>query len=82
MESKQLILLTQKKENNMANDYDDSDFEENKKIAEENKKTIKEIMKKGKMAPEPEDPEQNKPKIKLRCGGSKGKPKIAKKGWR
>ena len=79
----------------MANDYDDSDFEENKKIAEENKKTIKEIMKKGKMAPEPEepeDPEQNKPKIKLRCGGSKGykkgglvtkgKPKIAKKGWR
>jgi hypothetical protein len=54
MESKQLILLTQKKENNMANDYDDSDFEENKKIAEENKKTIKEIMKKGKMAPEPE----------------------------
>jgi hypothetical protein len=89
MESKQLILLTQKKENNMANDYDDSDFEENKKIAEENKKTIKEIMKKGKMAPEPE---QDKPKIKLRCGGSKGykkgglvtkgKPKIAKKGWR
>jgi hypothetical protein len=70
MESKQLILLTQKKENNMANDYDDSDFEENKKIAEENKKTIKEIMKKGKMAPEPEDPEQNKPKIKLRCGSS------------
>ena len=58
----------------MANDYDDSDFEENKKIAEENKKTIKEIMKKGKMAPEPEepeDPEQNKPKIKLRCGSSK-----------
>jgi hypothetical protein len=90
MESKQLILLTQKKENNMANDYDDSDLQENKKIAEENKKTIKEIMKKGKMAPEPEDPEQNKPKIKLRCGGSKGykkgglvtkgKPKIAKKG--
>jgi hypothetical protein len=46
-------------------------------------------MKKGKMAPEPE---QDKPKIKLRCGGSKGykkgglvtkgKPKIAKKGWR
>jgi len=79
----------------MANDYDDSDFEENKKI-------IKEIMKKRKMAPEPEDPEQDKPKIKLRCGssglklrgcgGSKGykkgglvksgRPKIAKKGWR
>jgi len=55
----------------MANDYDDSDFEENKKIAEENKKIIKEIMKKRKMAPEPEDPEQDKPKIKLRCGSSK-----------
>jgi hypothetical protein len=38
MESKQLILLTQKKENNMANDYDDSDLQENKKIAEEIKK--------------------------------------------
>ena len=71
------------------NDYDDSDLQENKKIAEENKKTLKELMKKGKMAPEPE---QDKPKIKLRCGGSKvykkgglvtkGKPKIAKKGWR
>ena len=54
----------------MANDYDDSDFEENKKIAEENKKTLKELMKKGEMAPEPEDPEQDKPKIKLRCGSS------------
>ena len=57
----------------MANDYDDSDFEENKKIAEKNKKTLKELMKKGKMAPEPEDPEdpeQDKPKIKLRCGSS------------
>jgi len=81
------------------NDYDkslDSDLQEIKKSAEkrkaENKKLAEEIMKKGKMAPEPKDPEQNKPKIKLRCGGSKGykkgglvtkgKPKIAKKGWR
>ena len=81
------------------NDYDkslDSDLQEIKKSAEktkaENKKLAEEIMKKGEMAPEPEDPEQNKPKIKLRCGRSKGykkgglvtkgKPKIAKKGWR
>ena len=94
------------------NDYDkslDSDLQEIKKSAEkrkaENKKLAEEIMKKGKMAPEPEDPEdpeQDKPKIKLRCGSSglklrgcggsrgykkgglvtKGKPKIAKKGWR
>ena len=77
------------KVNEMANDYDDSDLQENKKIAKKNKKTLQELMKKGKMAPEPE---QDKPKIKLRCGGSKGykkgglvtkgKPKIAKKGWR
>ena len=61
----------------MANDYDkslDSDLQEIKKSAEkrtaENKKLAEEIMKKGKMAPEPEDPEQDKPKIKLRCGSS------------
>jgi len=73
----------------MEKDYDDSDLEENRKSAAANKKLTEEIMKKGKMAPEPE---QDKPKIKLRCGGSKGykkgglikkgKPKLAKKGWR
>jgi hypothetical protein len=79
--------------NKMANDYDDSDLKENKKSAAANKKDAEEIMKKGKMAPSP-----NKPKMKFRCGAkkscghrenkqngglvTKGKPKIAKKGWK
>jgi hypothetical protein len=55
------IINTKKEENNMANDYDDSDFEENKKIAEENKKNYKRNNEKGKMAPEPKSQKiQNK----------------------
>ena len=66
--------------------YDDEGaFDENKKINEEDKAEAKKIMKTGKMAPQPEE---DAPKIKLRCGKKdgglvkQGKPKIAKKGWR
>jgi hypothetical protein len=69
-----------------GSNYDDEGaFDENKKINAEDKAEAKKIMKTGKMAPEPE---QNEPKIKMRCGKKdggfirQGKPRIAKKGWR
>jgi hypothetical protein len=72
--------------NVVEKDYDDGGaFDENKKINEEDKAEAKKIMKTGKMAPQPEE---DAPKIKLRCGKKdgglvkQGKPKIAKKGWR
>jgi hypothetical protein len=68
--------------NVVEKDYDDDGaFDENKKIDAE----VKKIMKTGKMAPQPEE---DAPKIKMRCGKKdgglvkQGKPKIAKKGWR
>jgi hypothetical protein len=72
--------------NVVEKDYDDGGaFDENKKINEEDKAEAKKIMKTGKMAPQPEE---DAPKIKMRCGKKdgglvkQGKPKIAKKGWR
>jgi hypothetical protein len=72
--------------NVVEKDYDDGGaFDENKKINEENIAEAKKLMKTGKMAPQPEE---DAPKIKLRCGKKdgglvkQGKPKIAKKGWR
>jgi hypothetical protein len=68
-----------------SKDYDDSDFKENAKEDAENKAEAKKIMKTGKMAPQPEE---DAPKIKMRCGKKngglvkQGKPKLAKKGWR
>ena len=66
-------------------DYDDSEFNENKIITTEDRKIAKELSKDNKIA----DPF---PKMKMRCGGEKGykkgglvksgKPKIAKKGWK
>ena len=50
----------------MANDYDDSDLEENKKSATANKKDAEKIMKKGEIAPNPD-----KPKMKMRCGATR-----------
>jgi hypothetical protein len=67
-------------------EYDDGGaFEENAKIDAENKAEAKKLMKTGKMAPQPEE---DAPKIKMRCGKKdgglvkQGKPKLAKKGWR
>jgi hypothetical protein len=72
--------------NVVEKDYDDGGaFDENKKINEENIAEAKKLMKTGKMAPQPEE---DAPKIKMRCGKKdgglvkQGKPKIAKKGWR
>jgi hypothetical protein len=72
--------------NVVEKDYDDGGaFDENEKINEEDKAEAKKIMKTGKMAPQPEE---DAPKIKMRCGKKdgglvkQGKPKIAKKGWR
>ena len=72
--------------NVVEKDYDDGGaFDENKKINEENIAEAKKLMKTGKMAPQPEE---DAPKIKLRCGKKdggivkQGKPKLAKKGWR
>jgi hypothetical protein len=70
--------------NVVEKDYEGA-FDENKKINEEDKAEAKKIMKTGKMAPQPEE---DAPKIKMRCGKKdgglvkQGKPKIAKKGWR
>ena len=70
----------------VGSSYDDEGaFDENKKINEEDKAEAKKIMKTGKMAPQPEE---DAPKIKMRCGKKngglvkQGKPKLAKKGWR
>ena len=72
--------------NVVEKDYDDGGaFDENKKINEENIAEAKKLMKTGKMAPQPEE---DAPKIKMRCGKKdgglvkQGKSKIAKKGWR
>jgi hypothetical protein len=63
-------------------DYDDSAFEENAKTDAEDKAEAKKLMKTGKMAAQPEE---DAPKIKMRCGKKngglvkQGKPKLAKK---
>jgi hypothetical protein len=56
--------------NVVEKDYDDGGaFDENKKINEENIAEAKKLMKTGKMAPQPEE---DAPKIKMRCGKKDG----------
>jgi hypothetical protein len=83
---KRKLLKEGSSPNVVEKDYDDGGaFDENKKINEENIAEAKKLMKTGKMAPQPEE---DAPKIKMRCGKKdgglvkQGKPKIAKKGWR